>query len=243
MPQPPLLPPDADDDLPPAGTGSGNERLQRWVDLLAALLIRNAPASFTDLAADVPGYRTKLDESLAATGKAKVTALETLKRAFERDKDELRRFGVPIESEKDEDGNVAGRYRLKRNDFYLPYLCMAMPDGGQLVPPHVDVYGYKTLSSESIEPDELAVIVDAAATVRALGDPLLRTEVDTAMRKLAVDLPVDESESPDVPRLVAARVQPDGKLFAELSEALRHRKVVTFTYHAMSSDVREERSV
>jgi len=59
-------------------------KLQRWIDLLAALLRRRYPVSFEQLIEDVPGYQ--------ARGKAD----ESRRRVFERDKDELRRFGVPI---------------------------------------------------------------------------------------------------------------------------------------------------
>jgi len=236
---------DDDADLPVLVAGSGSSSLQRWVDLLATLLGRNAPATFDELAMAVPEYRAKLElRDLAADPATARKHEESLKRAFERDKDALRSMGVAIESLKDGNGNAAGAYRLKRNDFYLPYLCVAMPNGAMLVPARVDQYGYKTLESFLVEPDELAVIVDAAASVRGLGDPLLRTDVDSAMRKLAVDLPLDDAESSaDVPRQIAARVQPDAKVFAELSEALRHRKVVSFMYHAMSSDQHDVRTV
>lgn len=236
---------DDDADLPVLVAGSGSTSLQRWVDLLATLLGRNSPATFEELAQGVPEYRAKVelrDRAVDAATKQKYA--ESLKRAFERDKDALRSMGVAIESHRDGVGNVAGAYRLKRTDFYLPYLCVAVPNGAPRSPARVDEYGYKTLESFLLEPDELAVIVDAAASVRGLGDPLLRTDVDSAMRKLAVDLPLDDaSTSADIPQQIAARVQPDAKVFAELSEALRHRKVVTFMYHSMSSDAHDMRQV
>jgi len=246
-PAPHVAPADDDDDadLPVLVAGSGSSSLQRWVDLLATLLGRNAPATFDELAQAVPEYRAKLELRDQADDPATARKHEeSLKRAFERDKDALRSMGVAIESLQDGNGNTAGAYRLKRNDFYLPYLCVAMPNGAPFMPARVDEYGYKTLESFLLEPDELAVIVDAAASVRGLGDPLLRTDVDSAMRKLAVDLPLDEVESSaDLPRQIAARVQPDARVFAELSDALRHRKVVSFMYHAMSSDRHDTRTV
>ena len=60
-----------------------NSKVQRWIDLLAALLSRQLPSSFEELRGDVPAY---------AAGDG-----PTLMRMFERDKDELRAFGVPIE--------------------------------------------------------------------------------------------------------------------------------------------------
>src|SRR5690242_3117055 len=61
-------------------------KVQRWIDLLAALLVRRYPASFEELARDVPAYD--------ASGKSSAAVM----RMYERDKDELRAFGVPIET-------------------------------------------------------------------------------------------------------------------------------------------------
>jgi predicted DNA-binding transcriptional regulator YafY len=47
---------------------------------------------------------------------------------FERDKDELRSLGVPIESVETKDGGP-GLYQLKRESFYLPYLSLIDEDG------------------------------------------------------------------------------------------------------------------
>ena len=61
-------------------------KLQRWMDLLAALLRRHAPVSLEELCDDVPAYG-RLRSKTAA-----------LRRSFERDKKELRDYGVPIET-------------------------------------------------------------------------------------------------------------------------------------------------
>ena len=53
------------------------------MDLLAELLARNYPVSFEELTERVPAYR-------AAPSK------EARRRMFERDKDELKAFGVPL---------------------------------------------------------------------------------------------------------------------------------------------------
>jgi hypothetical protein len=121
--------PDEDDDLPPVPAGAGNVKLQRWVDLVAALLSRHAPASFLELAGDVPAYALRLEaHEREPDPPARATIMDSLKRTFERDKDELRAYGIPIESREDGDGAVNGVYQLKRTDFYLPYLCVAAPD-------------------------------------------------------------------------------------------------------------------
>lgn len=237
--------PDEDEDLPPLPVGAGNAKLQRWVDLVAALLSRRAPASFTELAREVPEYALRLEAHARATdAHARTTIMETLKRTFERDKDELRAFGIPIESKDDGDGIVNGVYQLKRTNFYLPYLCVAAPDGSETSPQRIDSYGYQALTSLTFDADELQAVVDAAAGVRALGEPLLASHVESAMRKLAVDLPLDSAlPSPDAPKLLAPRARADSATFEALGDALRRRKVATFDYHAMSSDQIEKREV
>ena len=224
---------------------AGNAKLQRLMDLLAALLARNAPATFKELAESVPEYWLRLDELVKETDEARRDQLDdSLMRTFERDKEELRRFGVPIEAVLDEDGNPAGAYRLKRTNFYLPYLCLAAPGGEAKSPRKVDGWGYGALTSLTFEPDELQTVVDAAALVRRLGDPLLSAEVDGALRKLAVDLPLDVGAAgADLPQVVLARSRPDAKVFEALSDALARRKAVSFDYHSMSTDSREAREV
>lgn len=235
-----------DDEMEaPRPPARGNAKLQRWVDLVAALLSRSVPATFADLARDVPEYARKLAEVDREPDKAKRrTTLESLKRAFERDKDELKEFGIPITTHDDGDGNANGAYRLKRVDFYLPYLCLAVPGGVVQRPAKVDAWGYQALTSLTFEADELQAVVDAAAGVRALGEPLLASHAESAMRKLAADLPIDATlPSSDAPRVLLARERPDAAVFESLGEALRRRKVVTFPYHAMSTDRSETREV
>jgi hypothetical protein len=103
---------DLDDPPPDRPLTTSEQKLQRWVDLLAALLIRQRHATFEELAKDVPGYDL-------AHGKR-----DSVLRTFERDKDELRRFGVPIDTVEDSDGEPVG-YRLERKAFYLPYLMVS----------------------------------------------------------------------------------------------------------------------
>ena len=56
MTSPDLLLDDDDEPPPDRRLTTSEQKLQRWVDLLAALLIRHLPATFDELAADVPGY-------------------------------------------------------------------------------------------------------------------------------------------------------------------------------------------
>lgn len=229
-----------DDALPDPAVDGGDARLHRWVDLLAALLSRQRPISFDELTDDVPEFALDMEEWRRLSGKAAVTKLETVKRAFERDKEALRSLGIPIETidVRDDDGKTTGSlYRLNAKEFYLPYLSLVAPAGVSATPASGKPDGYRALQELEFEPDELTAVVHAAASIRGLGDTLLRSEVQSALRKLAVDLPVEfDPQSPDLPLQVTDRALPDAKVFAILSRALHASKTVTFTYRSMSAD-------
>jgi len=201
-----------------------SSKIQRWIDLLAALLRRRFPASFDELARDVPGY------TAGQTPDAR-------RRMFERDKDELRAFGVPIETIPSADGDAPG-YRLKADAFYLPYLAVRSPTGSRSR--KRDPYGYRSLPTLTFEPDELAAVADAAARVRQLGDPLLAEQAESAVRKLACDLAVDPAGDT---RLLPASASPAPEVLVTLDRALQQRKRVTFRYRTMSSDSTGDRTV
>ncbi len=204
-------------------------KLQRWIDLLAALLRHHFPVSFEQLIREVPAYGG--DQSDAAR-----------RRMFERDKDELRGFGIPIESVDSDEGEVVG-YRLRPRDFYLPYLAVRAEGRAPTSKARkLDRYGYASLPTLAFESEELAAVTDAAARVRELGDPLLAEHVDSAMRKLACDLPVDVGAAGSTRVLPPrAKVAPD--LLAALGDALHRRKRVTFSYRTMGSDSSGSRTV
>ena len=206
-------------------------KIQRWIDLLAALLRRHFAVSFEELARDVPAYQ--------AGGNP-----DSLRRKFERDKDELRAFGIPIRTIVNEAGETTG-YQLGPKDFYLPYLSV-LQDGQPTEPDRVDRNGYRALTRLTFEPDELAAIVEAARRVTALGDPVLTGHVRSAMRKLACDLPLDgvsieERVVPPAPGRSA--LVPDPAAFERLGDALERRKRTTFDYFAMGSGTVSSRQV
>jgi proteasome accessory factor B len=205
-------------------------KIQRWIDLLAALLRHHYPVTFDQLIREVPAYASDQKE-------------ESRRRTFERDKDELRKFGVPIETLPATDVEPQG-YRLRVRDFYLPYLTVRAEAPGKGKPKKVDPYGYRSLPSLSFEPEELTAVAEAAARVRELGDPLLAEHAESAMRKLACDLPVDAAgRSEGHTRLLKPRAAPAGDLLATLDGALRARKRVTFRYHTMGTDATGQRMV
>lgn len=207
---------------------TGPTKVQRWIDLLAALLGHRMPVTFMELAKDVPGYLTDGVPPATAAG------LATLKRMFERDKLELRELGVPIESV-GEEGSDELAYTLRTKDFYLPYLAIVSARGVEK-PPTVDRYGYRSLETLAFEPDELEAIAAGARRVSQAGDAVLAEETRNAMRKLAFDLPLGATESPGDAVLVPPRRKADPRALALLGDALFRRKRVTFIYRSMGAD-------
>lgn len=208
-------------------------KLIRWIDLLAALLGHRLPATFEQLARDVPGYL--VDGSVAAGAPS-----ETLKRMFERDKVELRELGVPIETV-GEEGSDESAYRLRAKDFYLPYLGIVTARGMEQ-PTHVDRFGYHSLATLAFEPDELQAIVDGARLVDQAGDPLLADDARRAIRKLAFDLPLGATDGPAEAAITTPANRAEPRTLASLGDALFRRKRVTFDYQGMSATERSTRA-
>jgi len=203
-------------------------KIQRWIDLLATLLAHRYPVTLEDVVAGVPAYQNGNQKK------------ETRRRMFERDKDELRRFGILIRTVEDREGGPDG-YQLLAREFYLPYLSL-MVNGRPSKPRRLDKYGYAALPALSFEPDELEAVAHAAARVRELGDPLLAEHAESAVRKLAADLPLDAT-SPGDTRIAPSRGQADAEVFGALSDALQDRKRVAFVYRSIGTDVSGPRTV
>jgi len=199
-------------------------KLQRWTDLLAALLRRSGAVEFDTLRREVPAYA---DESRSR---------DALMRMFERDKDELRSFGVPIESVKDDDGNLS-RYRLGSRQFYLPYLQL-VADAGR-PPRRPRGPGYQGLTVLAFEPDELDAVARAAHRVAKLGDGALAHEAMTALRKLGHDLPIPR----DGGELIQLEQVADADTLEQIADAVRRRKRIRFAYRSMHRDEESARHV
>jgi predicted DNA-binding transcriptional regulator YafY len=200
-------------------------KAQRWVDIIAALLASHFPLTFEQLARDVPAY---LADGSVKAGQPSAN----LKRMFERDKKELRAFGVPIDT-KGAEGDQDAAYQLRSADFYLPYLSVITPRGPTR-PRASDRYGYRSLAKLTFEPDELVAVEEASRRARELGDPTLAADAESAMRKLAFDLPIDPDRTPGE-QLIPPRASPDPKTLEAVGEALVHRKRISFEYDSMNS--------
>ena len=201
-------------------------KLRRWIDLLASLLRRHYPVPFEEIIREVPAYQS-------GTKAAR-------RRMFERDKDELRAAGIPIQTVSDAGGEVLG-YRLSRREFYLPYLSLIV-DGRPRRPKTVDRDGFRAREHLAVEPDELAAIVHAAERVESLGNPFLEANAKSAVRKLAADLPVDAARA-RAEVIAPGRPSASEDVFDVLTEALERRKRVLLDYHTMSTDTAARRAV
>ena len=199
-------------------------KLQRWTDLLAALLRRNFAVDFDTLRREVPAYA---DSSRSR---------DAMMRMFERDKDELRSLGVPIDSVKDEDGSL-GKYRLASRLFYLPYLQLVADSGRQPKRPRGP--GYQSLPVLAFEPEELDAVAHAVHRVAALGDAALAHEAMTALRKLGHDLVLPSADTNNELIKLEQSVAPE--TLDELADALRQRKRIRFSYRSMHRDEVSER--
>ncbi|MCU0618262.1 MAG: WYL domain-containing protein, partial [Gemmatimonadaceae bacterium] len=151
------------------------DKLVRWIDLITALLRRRYPVPFAELARDVPDY----DHDGAPS--------EALQRMFERDKDELRRAGIAIETVAGPDGEPS-TYRLRATAFYLPYLVL---QDAARAPVRSSGAGYRELPTLALTPEDAAVLRRAAERVQALEEPALTTDARGALRKLRYDVAVD----------------------------------------------------
>jgi len=206
-------------------------KLQRWLDVVGYLATRRLPVSTEDLWSQVPAYAPGVDGS----EKEK----QRVRRTFERDKDELRALGIPIETVQytlNYGREEVSGYRLAKRDFHLPYLRLlreadAEQPGGGSGP------GAFGMSQEEAGAalDGLRKLVDMPAF------PLARA-ARSAFRKLAFDLEPDAvGEVPvvyaDDPETVATR-----DALHTLSDALQRRKTLTFRYRAPAGDAGEERT-
>jgi proteasome accessory factor B len=205
-------------------------KLQRWIDLIAALLRHHYGATLAELKTMVPGYGGK-------------RAQATVDRMFERDKDELRAVGIPIRSRlEDTDEGQDQRYYIKASEMYLPYLALVgrAKASTRLPPP-----GYRTLPTLAFEPDELSALVRAAQKAKAVGDPALARDAESALQKLTHDLGLALGAVLGESEEHAVRIPERGGApsVGVLGDALLRRKRVEFTYHSINRDATETRTV
>ena len=175
-------------------------KTQRWLDLLAYLVSRRLPVAVDDLMQHVPAYAEKWRDG-------DDTARASVRRMFERDKDELRSLGIPIETVSHEGRGVMSDdsvgYRLARRDFYLPYLKVVqgdVPATPALDPAVEEEFRRRGTARDRAKGDPARIkevpiaASDAEDAIQALRDvselpafPYAR-EARSALRKLGFDL-------------------------------------------------------
>lgn len=126
----------------------GVHKAERLLNLIVMLLEAPRPVSLADIHATIPGYGQD--------------QWEAFKRMFERDKQELREMGIPLERSPVDVWETDEGYRIPKERYYLPEL--------------------------GLEPDELAALWLAAGLVRMHDEATVRS----AMLKIGYDAPLDE---------------------------------------------------
>lgn len=90
-----------------------NDRTERLVNLVLCLLSTRRFQTAERIAGIVPGYEHNANDKKAR---------DAFQRKFERDKSELRRIGIPLQSGSDLLGDGEPGYRIARSDFELPQI-------------------------------------------------------------------------------------------------------------------------
>lgn len=210
-------------------------KAQRWLDLIACLLGRRRPMTVEQIFEAVPAYR--LDAGPDGDPKA-----ESVRRKFERDKDELRDLGIPIDTESFTVGygsELAEGYRLRPGALYLPIVrileasATAPPDSGS---------GRGSVDEAGFSRDDLETVLEALREASEIPGSPLAEATHSAYEKLAFDL--DSIPEPHgVVRASAPGASEVGGVLGRLSEGLLRRKRVAFRYHGLGRDAATDRDV
>lgn len=165
---------------------------ERLVNLVVALMATEQGLTKDTILSSVAGYREQLE-----TGASK----DALEKMFERDKENLRGLGVPIETignRTDPDDLREARYRVPTAEYALP-------------------------EDISFSPAEVALLNIAGSV---WGSESLSADARSGLRKIrALGIPVDEPIIGYAPRI---RVRDAS--FPALQRAIEQCRVVTFTY-------------
>jgi predicted DNA-binding transcriptional regulator YafY len=214
-------------------------KTQRWLDLIAFLVGRKFLVTAEEIMEGVPGYLERGSEPHDR-------AWESARRKFERDKDELRALGIPIESDRykaiSSPDELEG-YLLRSADFYLPYLEMVQRGARRPSGTGRPARLAGSPHAVQLELGELAPAITGLRRVAELPSSPLAREARSALRKLTFDL--DAAALPSSPVLFAVPRE-EKALTAPLQrllDALLRRKKVSFVYRGMYRDDVSNRTV
>lgn len=208
-------------------------KTNRHLDLIAYLVGRRLPVSVDELMEHVPSYAEKW-----RTGDDRDR--DSVRRAFERDKKELRDLGIPIETVTYRSNfEETQGYRLARRDFYLPYLKLVGTRRGQSQEPPEQ----RGTAALEIQPDDAHAALDALHRIADLPSFPYLAEARSAYRKLSFDLDPDAFAAPRVLFVESPGAEEIRERVRVLSEALQARKRVRFRYHGIYRGESTDRDV
>ncbi len=175
----------------------------RQLNLIAYLLNHRFPVTWEEIRLKVPGYQPvgEVDE-------------KSILRKFERDKEELRRQGIPIDTVAI-DSEVLMGYRLDRSRFYLPRFAFTE--------------------------EEIRALVVAVRRLAEMKDFSMAREARSALRKLVFDCPPGEDAEGRVAFFFSGSTS--RSVLETVTEALLHRKRLHLTYYSLHRDAVTERDV
>jgi predicted DNA-binding transcriptional regulator YafY len=214
------------------------KKIQRWLDLLAYLTRHHYPVSRAQLMDAIPGYAEALRQG---------TDPESVRRTFERDKEELLDAGIPLETRElgNEEADEQVGYLLRSRDFYLPYLKL-LREGQEL--PSETRRAPMPLPRAQLGLDDLLAARDALQTVSELPEFPHVQEARAAWRTLRFDAEstpgAQDATGPGaVPVILPSDPAAVSSRTSLLSRALELRKTVKFRYTGAYRDGTEEREV
>jgi len=212
--------------MPPSKT-------QRWLDLIAVLLGRRFPVSVEFILQQVPAYRADLEAVHDADEETRGRAMGSVRRKFERDKKELRRLGIPLETVSLQmPGGEAGEgYRIPAAGFYLPLLRVVTGPESASTPDSTPLSG-RGPGTLAVELTETEARTALSALRRILELPVfpLEREARTALGKLTFDLDPALDEALPIRVLERAGGADPAGLLPLLMEALLERKRLSLSY-------------
>ena len=202
-------------------------KVARWLDVLAYLLHHRYPVTREQIFESVSGYREGGDSERAR---------ESARRKFIRDKEELDRLGIKIQTVKvpgaaDEPTDA---YQLAPRDFYLPYLELVTNREPRHRP-------YPSVRQIRVTRDDVRRLDDATAKLASHPTFPLAAAAASARRKLGFDLPLSIRV---IERVLAPRLEKDGAtVLATLQRAVAERTAVTCVYWTIGRDREERRTI
>ncbi len=175
----------------------------RQLNLIAYLLNHRFPVTWDEIRLKVPGYQPVggVDE-------------KSILRKFERDKEELRDQGVPIDTVPI-DSEVLMGYRLDRSRFYLPRFAFT--------------------------DEEIRALVVAVRRLAEMKGFSMAREAKSVLRKLVFDSPCGEEADGSMAFFYSGHYS--SPELETVAEALMYKKRLQMTYYSLHSDSVSEREV